>query len=233
MSRQGQVDRSALSQSGGWPPTWKIERNYLTIVSSGMASAAGRTSKVLNLPKRSSNSIRLATFISTLLRSVRKKASSLFVAIDCVCKFVYAELHEEANKMIAAVPYKIHTVLTDNGIQFTNRKRDQYAFQHIFDRICQEHGVAHRLTKTNHPWTNGQVERMNRTLKDATVKKYDYQTHQHLREHLYTFLMAYNFAKRLKTLKGLTLYEYICGSWQKEPERFISNPYHHTLGLNS
>jgi transposase-like protein len=69
----------------------------------------------------------------------------LFVAIDRTCKFAYAELHEEANKMVAAqflrhvvaaVPYKIHTVLTDNGIQFTNRKRDHYAFPHIFDRVC-------------------------------------------------------------------------------------------------
>ena len=51
---------------------------------------------------------------------------------------------------------------------------------------------------------------MNRTLKEATVKKYHYQTHQHLKEHLHAFLMAYNFAKRLKTLKGLTPYEYIC-----------------------
>jgi hypothetical protein len=39
--------------------------------------------------------------------------------------------------------------------------------------------------------------------------KYYYQTHQHLKEHIYAFLMAYNFAKRLKTLKGLTSYEYI------------------------
>jgi transposase-like protein len=133
---------------------------------------------------------------------------------------------------IAEVRTEEGTVLTDNGIQFTNRKRDHYAFQHIFARVCQAFGIDHRLTKTNHPWTNGQVERMNRTLKEATVKKYHYQTHQHLREHLYTFLMAYNFAKRLKTLKGLTPYEYICGCWQKEPERFISNPHHHTLGLN-
>src|SRR5215217_2685373 len=54
---------------------------------------------------------------------------SLFVAIDRACKFAYAELHPEASKtvaaqflrhLIAAVPYKIHTVLTDNSIQFTN-----------------------------------------------------------------------------------------------------------------
>ncbi len=47
--------------------------------------------------------------------------------------------------------------------------------------------------------------------------------------------MAYNFAKRLKTLRGLTPYdpyEHICHYWHKEPERFTINPYHHTLGLN-
>jgi transposase InsO family protein len=167
---------------------------------------------------------------------------SLCVAIDRACKFAYAERHGEANKMvaaqfrrnlIAAVPYKLHTGLTDHGIQCTHRKRDLYAFQHIFDRVCQEYGIDHRLTKTNHPWTNGQVERMNRTLKDATGKKYHYQTHHHLQEHLQAFLMAYNFAKRLKTLKGLTPYEYICHCWQKEPERFTMNPDHHTLGLNT
>jgi transposase InsO family protein len=177
------------------------------------------------------------------ITEVRTEAGKLclFVAIDRTCKFAYAELHEEANKMIAAqflrnliaaVPYKSHTVLTDNGIQFTNRQRDQYAFQHIFDRVCQEHGLEHRLTQVNHPWTNGQVERMNRTLKEATVKKYYYQTHQHLKDHLQAFMMAYNFAKRLKILRGLTPYEYICQCWHKEPERFTINPYHHTLGLN-
>jgi hypothetical protein len=40
-----------------------------------------------------------------------------------------------------------------------------------------------------------QVECINRTLTDATVKKYHYQTHHHLKEHLQAFLMAYNFAK--------------------------------------
>ncbi len=38
-----------------------------------------------------------------------------------------------------------------------------------FDMICEANGIEHRLTKPNHPWTNGQVERMNRTIKDATV----------------------------------------------------------------
>jgi transposase InsO family protein len=37
---------------------------------------------------------------------------------------------------------------------------------------CAQSDIDHRLTKPKHPWTNGQVERMNRTIKDATVKRF-------------------------------------------------------------
>ena len=166
----------------------------------------------------------------------------LFVAIDRTSKFAFAQLVEKARTMVAAqflrnlvaaVPYAIHTVLTDNGIQFTNRKRDRYAFEHIFDRVCCENGIEHRLTKTNHPWTNGQVERMNRTIKDATVKRFHYDNHNQLRRHLDDFIAAYNYGRRLKTLKGLTPYEFICKQWTSQPERFRLNPIHQMPGPNN
>ena len=166
----------------------------------------------------------------------------LFVAIDRTSKFAYAQLHETAGKMlmvqflqdlIAAVPYAIHTILTDNGIQFTNRTCDQHAPQHVFDDICDKHGIKHRLTKINHPWTNGQVERMNRTIKEATVKRFHYDDHDQLRRHLADFITAYNFARRLKTLKGLTPCEFICKIWEKEPKRFRLDPTHQMPGLNT
>ena len=74
---------------------------------------------------------------------------------------------------------------------------------------------------------------MNRTIKDATVKRYHYESHDQLRIHLCDFLDVYNFARRLKTLNGLTLYEYICKIWTSEPERFIVNPIHRIPGLNT
>ena len=73
---------------------------------------------------------------------------------------------------------------------------------------------------------------MNRTIKDATVKRFHYDTHDELRGHLADFVSAYNFAKRLKTIKGLTPYEYICRVWTKEPERFTLNPLQQMPGLN-
>lgn len=169
----------------------------------------------------------------------------LFVAIDRTSKFAVAQLVETADRRTAweflervleAVPYKIHTILTDNGIQFAEQPRNRNTITSRpmrFDMICTANDIEHRLTKPNHPWTNGQVERMNRTIKDATVKRYHYDDHSQLRSHLADFLAAYNFARRLKTLSGLTPYEYICKIWTSEPDQFILNPIHQMPGLNT
>src|SRR5215212_4632567 len=180
----------------------------------------------------------------------------LFVAIDRTSKFAFAELHEKATRrvagdflrhLIAAVPYRVHTVLTDNGTHFTTPgntssaapdikaaiARGETVWAHAFEYACAQNDVDHRLTKPRHPWTNGQVERMNRTIKDATVRRYHYESHDQLRQHLADFVMAYNFGRRLKTLKGLTPYEYICKRWTLEPERFRLNPLHQMPGLNT
>ena len=72
----------------------------------------------------------------------------LFVGIDRTSKFAYVELHERQKRATAVeffrrltevVPYR---VLTDPGsVQFTNRKKDRWAFRHLFDRVCHEHGT--------------------------------------------------------------------------------------------
>ena len=73
---------------------------------------------------------------------------------------------------------------------------------------------------------------MNRTIKDATVKRYFYETHDQRRAHLQNFVDAYNFARRLKTLRGLTPYEFICKAWTSQPHRFKISPLQQMLGLN-
>ena len=180
----------------------------------------------------------------------------LLVAIDRTSKFAFAELHEKATRRVAgnflralaaAVPYKIHTVLTDNGTHFTEpsgnawtpteikaMRAEKVFFRcHSFEAACADLDIEHRLTKPRHPWTNGQVERMNRTIKDATVKRFYYESHDQLRQHLADFVSAYNFARRLKTLRGLTPYEAICKAWTDEPSRFIQDPHHQIPGPNS
>ena len=101
-----------------------------------------------------------------------------------------------------------------------------------FEMICEASGIEHRLTKPNHTWPNGQVERMNRTIKEATVKRYHYYSHDQLRTHLRGLHGSLQLRGRLKTLSGLTPYEYICKIWTSEPDRFIINPIHQMSGLN-
>jgi len=47
---------------------------------------------------------------------------------------------------------------------------------------------------------------MSRTIKEATVKRFHYDDHAQLEAHLQDFINAYNFGRRLKTLRGLTPY---------------------------
>ena len=126
----------------------------------------------------------------------------LFVGIDRTAKFAVAQLVATADRktaweflqhLLEAVPYHIHTILTDNGIQFAEQPRNRntvYSRPMRFDMICEANGIEHRLTKPNHPWTNGQVERMNRTIKNATVKRFHYDSHDQLRTHLADFMAA-------------------------------------------
>jgi transposase InsO family protein len=149
----------------------------------------------------------------------------------CLQRHRISRLPEIAGDKPAKQPFKRYPIGGDMP-QHRSGPTARYRL-HMFDRICCEHGIEHRLTKPNHPWTNGQVERMNRTLKEATVRRYHYDTHRQLKEHLAAFLDAYNFAKRLKTLRGLTPYEHICNAWADQPDRFRYDPTHLTTGPNT
>ena len=116
----------------------------------------------------------------------------LFVAIDRTSKFAFAQLHAKATRRVAgnflralveAVPYKVHTVLTDNSTHVTDPSGDGWTpgeikemlarkepfLCHSFELACAQLDIEHRLTKPRHPWTNGQVETMNRTIKEAPL----------------------------------------------------------------
>jgi len=155
----------------------------------------------------------------------------LHVAVDRTSKLVFARVYRKVTKLAAAgflkslvrtVPYKIHSVLTDNGVQFVQLQRGQSRSYriHVFERVCLENGIEHRLTKPYPPWTAGQAERMVRTIKQATVKSFHYASIQELRRHIDDWLIAYNFAKQLKALKFRTPYRAIDELWKIKPNAF-------------
>jgi transposase-like protein len=87
----------------------------------------------------------------------------LFVGIDRTAKFAVAQLVEVADRrtaweflqhLLEVVPYKVHTVLTDNGIQFAEQPRNRntiYSRPMRFDMICAANQIEHRLTKPTPP----------------------------------------------------------------------------------
>jgi transposase InsO family protein len=54
-------------------------------------------------------------------------------------------------------------VLTDNGKQFTDRFGK--GGEVLFDRICRDNGITHRLTQPRHPTTTGKIERFHGSLR--------------------------------------------------------------------
>jgi hypothetical protein len=56
-------------------------------------------------------------------------------------------------------------VYADNGRQFTGRFGKPRPAEVLFDRICRENGITHRLTGVRSPTTTGKVERFHQTLR--------------------------------------------------------------------
>jgi IS30 family transposase len=118
------------------------------------------------------------------LPALEKRKSYAFVAIDRATRYAYIEIHPRRDAATAAAflkrfqahfPAKVHTILTDNGSEFTDRfavdmpgkPQDKPSGNHPFDRVCTEAGIEHRLTRPFRPQTNGVVERFNRRIAEA------------------------------------------------------------------
>jgi len=117
------------------------------------------------------------------LSKLEGEGEYVFVAIERVTRFVWVEVVARRSakaiaatmaRFLAAFPGKVHTVLTDNGSEFTDRfggdtgrRTDRPSGRHAFDRVCAAHGIEHRLIRPYTPKTNGMVERFNRRLGEA------------------------------------------------------------------
>ena len=143
--------------------------------------------------------------------------SYAYVAIDRATRFVYLEILPDRRAATAAgfltrfldsFPLKVHTVLTDNGSEFTDRfaidkkgkPDDKPSGDHAFDRLCARHSITHRLTRPFRPQTNGMVERFNRRLGEHLdhVPQNRIAHHRRFRDHaerdayLHDFVADYN-----------------------------------------
>jgi len=162
---------------------------------------------------------------------INAKRSYIYTAIDRVSKIAFVQLgankrKETGAKFLQAVvdfyPYKINYILTDNGFEFSYKalpKHKRTKKIHSFDQICEEHNIQHRTIKFKHPWTNGMVERFNRTIKNQVLRKYLFSSIFEMNGQLIEFVNRYNQEKRLKSLNYITPAQYL-----REKKNIILQP---------
>ncbi|MEV5705958.1 IS481 family transposase [Actinoallomurus sp. NPDC052274] len=85
-------------------------------------------------------------------------------------------------------------LLTDNGKQFT--ARFGRGGEVLFDRICRENGITHRLTRPSSPTTTGKVERFHQTLRRELLNDHGpFTSITHAQQALDAFVTDYNHTR--------------------------------------
>ena len=190
----------------------------------------------------------------TYLPKFDGKKQYLFVAIDrCTRLMLYkiydAKTSENTEEFMgecsAFFPFEITHVLTDNGLEFTNRlikskKGNLCTKPSKLDNFCDKNNIEHRLTKPGNPQTNGMVERVNGTIKTATIKKITYENKKQMQTDMLRFLVHYNIYRRhgslRKELNVKTPFQAVEKWYRMSPEIFWQKPddfYQKLLSLNS
>ena len=82
-------------------------------------------------------------------------------------------------------------LLTDNGKVFTGRL-GPHPSEVLFDRICREHGITHRLTGIRSPTTTGKIERFHKTLRAELLTGRRFDSLPHAQQVLDAWVADYN-----------------------------------------
>jgi transposase-like protein len=151
----------------------------------------------------------------TYLPKINGTKYYLFVAIDRATRTLYYKIYDAKTSVNAEsfmlecldfFPFGITHVLTDNGLEFTNRllkdKKGKYCTKPSkLDVVCEKNDIDHRCTKPFTPKTNGMVEKANDIIKTHTIKRTHYNSLEEMNNDLMNFLVLYNLYRRHGSLK--------------------------------
>lgn len=168
----------------------------------------------------------------------------LLVAIDRATRWVHMEIINDKTAKTAAAfiknlykvcPIKIKTILTDNGKEFTDRftasGERAPTGEHLFDQICADLNIDHRLIPPKHPQTNGMVERFNGRISQV-VKTTFFANADEMILTLKQYMKTYNNHIIQRNLGHLTPVQTMKKWYQEKPELFRKRIYEQA-GLDS
>ena len=74
----------------------------------------------------------------------------------------------------------------------------------LFDRICRDNGIVHRLTAPASPTTTGKIERFHRTLRDEFLRDRRFSSLEQAQSELDEWIEDYNLHRPHQSLKMAT-----------------------------
>jgi len=160
----------------------------------------------------------------------------LYVAIDRATRWVYLEVLPSKSsaqargflkRLVEAAPFRIETVLSDNGSEFSDRfcrgRERTPTGRHAFDQECEAQGIEHRLIPPWHPQTNGMVERFNGRVTDELART-RFGSATELENAMYAYRAVYNNHIPQRALGHRTPRQALLDWFAKHPERFRFDP---------
>ena len=110
---------------------------------------------------------------------------------------------EFLKQLVAQIPFKIHAIRTDGGIEFTYTVPTPKI--HPFTQACRKLGIEHRINRPGYPQANGKVERSHRTDNEEF---YRVTPVDRWRTDLLAWEHRYNFQRAHQSLHGLSPMEF-------------------------
>lgn len=107
-------------------------------------------------------------------------------------------------RVVAALPYRVEALLTDNALAFTMRFAHHRDRLTRFEQACRSLGIVHHLLRPRQPQSNGKVERFFRTVDDECLALQRRWTFQHRIHAIDRFVWFYNHERPHLSLKGMT-----------------------------
>lgn len=186
--------------------------------------------------------LHIDSFILTCLHGQSKRQSQrqhCFVAVDRATRMVFLSVYDTCASKAACgfvqrcrayFPFAIHTVLTDNGGQYTLKATAPAQYKagrkRPFEKLCARYGIRHKTTRPYTPKTNGLVERVNGLIQEATTKRVRYEATSHRDQALVAWLVHDTFTRKHRRipLGRMTPFEAACRWYATNPELFTKRP---------
>jgi len=147
-----------------------------------------------------------------------------YTATDCFTRLRVIRIYDELSaqntvkfleEVIAKLPFRVRTVRTDNGVEFTY---GPFKVDHPLTRACARLNIRHWLNKPAHPESNGRVERSHRTDDEEFYNLNPVKNPHVWKYRISNWEKFYNFYRPHQALDNVSPYQYWL-KYHREQER--------------